>query len=45
MIGPVPSFFAKENGEYRWQVVLRGPDPASLLRDTKLTDGGLKWIR
>ncbi|NOH04150.1 MAG: primosomal protein N' [Chloroflexi bacterium] len=27
LIGPVPSFFAKENGEYRWQVVLRGTRP------------------
>jgi primosomal protein N' (replication factor Y) len=32
MIGPVPCFFAKVNGEYRWQIVLRGPDPAALLR-------------
>jgi primosomal protein N' (replication factor Y) len=35
LIGPVPCFFAKENGEYRWQIVLRGPDPKSLLRDMK----------
>jgi primosomal protein N' (replication factor Y) (superfamily II helicase) len=35
LIGPVPCFFAKENGEYRWQVVLRGPNPASLLQDMK----------
>jgi primosomal protein N' (replication factor Y) len=32
LIGPVPCFFAKLGGWYRWQVVLRGPDPASLLR-------------
>jgi primosomal protein N' (replication factor Y) len=38
MIGPVPCFFAKENGEYRWQVVLRGPDPAAVLRDLRLND-------
>jgi primosomal protein N' (replication factor Y) len=36
LIGPVPCFFAKENGEYRWQIVLRGPDPASMLRDVKM---------
>jgi primosomal protein N' (replication factor Y) len=36
LIGPVPSFFTKENGQYRWQIVLRGPDPISLLRDIKL---------
>ncbi|MCB0119849.1 MAG: primosomal protein N', partial [Anaerolineales bacterium] len=38
MIGPVPCFFAKENGEYRWQVVLRGPDPAAVLKDTRFAD-------
>ena len=32
LIGAVPCFFAKEGGLYRWQIVLRGPDPASLLR-------------
>jgi primosomal protein N' (replication factor Y) len=38
MIGPVPCFFAKENGEYRWQIVLRGPDPASVIRDLRITN-------
>ena len=38
MIGPVPCLFAKENGEYRWQVVLRGPDPAAVLKDTRFAD-------
>jgi len=38
LIGPVPCFFAKENGEYRWQIVLRSPDPTSLLRDMRLND-------
>jgi primosomal protein N' (replication factor Y) len=33
MIGPVPSFFAKLGGYYRWQIVLRGPDPESVLRE------------
>ena len=32
LIGPVPCFFAKINGVYRWQIILRGPDPASFLR-------------
>lgn len=36
LIGPVPSFFAKENGEYRWQIVVRSPDPVSLLKNFKL---------
>ena len=38
LIGPVPSFFSKVDGIYRWQIIVRGPDPASLLRDMKLTD-------
>ncbi len=32
LIGPVPCFFSKVNGQFRWQVVVRGPDPAALLR-------------
>ncbi|MBL8079746.1 MAG: primosomal protein N' [Anaerolineales bacterium] len=38
LIGPVPSFFAKENGEYRWQIVVRSPDPVSLLRGIMLNN-------
>lgn len=32
MIGPVPCFYGKQNTLYRWQIVLRGPDPAAILR-------------
>jgi primosomal protein N' (replication factor Y) len=32
LLGPVPCFFAKQGGLYRWQVILRGPEPASLLK-------------
>jgi primosomal protein N' (replication factor Y) len=38
LIGPVPCFFAKENGLYRWQIVLRSPDPVLLLKDMKISD-------
>ncbi len=38
LIGPVPCFFAKMGGWYRWQVVLRGPDPASLLQGKSLAN-------
>ena len=31
LIGPAPCFFSRLNGLYRWQIILRGPDPASLL--------------
>ena len=38
MIGPVPCFFAKVGGWYRWQIIMRGPNPASLLRGKTLTN-------
>ncbi len=31
LIGPAPCFFARQNGLHRWQILLRGPDPARLL--------------
>jgi len=36
VIGPVPCFFGKVGGYYRWQIVLRGANPKELLRDVKL---------
>jgi primosomal protein N' (replication factor Y) len=36
LIGPVPSFFSRVDGQFRWQIVLRGPDPASLLQGKRL---------
>jgi primosomal protein N' (replication factor Y) len=32
LIGPAPCFLERLAGMYRWQIILRGPDPASLLR-------------
>ncbi len=29
MIGPVPCFFSRVSGIYRWQIVLRGPNPTA----------------
>jgi primosomal protein N' (replication factor Y) len=43
MIGPVPSFFSRLGGYYRWQIVLRGPDPVSLLRDDALKRRLVDW--
>ncbi len=37
LIGPAPCFFEKTGGLNRWQIVLRGPDPASLLRGRNLS--------
>jgi primosomal protein N' (replication factor Y) len=32
LVGPAPCFFGRIGGIYRWQIVLRGPNPVSLLR-------------
>lgn len=40
IIGPVPCFFSKLYGRYRWQIILKGRNPAEILRDRTLTD----WI-
>jgi primosomal protein N' (replication factor Y) len=31
LIGPVPCFFLRRRGEYRWQIVVRAADPAPLI--------------
>ncbi len=38
LIGPAPCFFARVNGIYRWQIILRGPNPLSLIRG-RIPDG------
>ncbi len=32
MIGPVPCYYARVNGQYRWQIILRGAQPDALIR-------------
>lgn len=32
MVGPVPCFFERVRGKYRWQIILRGPNPAAMLK-------------
>lgn len=32
LIGPAPAFFARFAGQYRWQLLLLGEDPAAVLR-------------
>jgi len=39
LIGPVPCFLRKLRGKYRWQIVVRAPDPARFLRDKILPPG------
>lgn len=31
LIGPVPCFYRRVRGEYRWQIVVRSPDPRPLI--------------
>ena len=39
LIGPAPCFFSRIQGRYRWQIVVRAPDPTVLLRDVALPLG------
>ncbi|MCE5209567.1 MAG: primosomal protein N' [Chloroflexi bacterium] len=36
MIGPVPCYFGKLKGLYRWQILLRGPHPLQVIRGQTL---------
>jgi primosomal protein N' (replication factor Y) len=36
LVGPAPCFFGKINGENRWQIIVRSPDPALLARGRDL---------
>lgn len=38
MIGPVPCFFSRLEGRYRWQIILRGQDPIGFLRNRSLSE-------
>ncbi|MDJ0755598.1 MAG: primosomal protein N' [Ardenticatenaceae bacterium] len=33
ILGPQPPFFGRVDGRYRWQIVIRSPDPLNLLKD------------
>ena len=41
LVGPTPPYFAKIRGEYRWQLLVKGPDPVKLVRDHS---PGPEWI-
>jgi primosomal protein N' (replication factor Y) len=36
LVGPAPCFFGKINGESRWQIIVRSPDPAALAQGRAL---------
>jgi len=41
LIGPVPAFASRVRGRYRWQIILRGHDPAQALSHIALPQ---RWI-
>jgi primosomal protein N' (replication factor Y) len=45
IIGPAPCFYARQAGLYRWQIVLRGPDPLRLLSGRMHNRQGLDMLR
>jgi primosomal protein N' (replication factor Y) len=32
VVGPAPAYYSRRNGLYRWQILLRGADPAKIIR-------------
>jgi len=44
IIGPVPAFFARHRGYYRWQILVRAPDPARLLRGLDIPFGWRVYV-
>lgn len=34
IIGPVPAFYRKLRGDYRWQIIVRAPDPRAYIPET-----------
>ncbi len=41
ILGPVPPFFNRIDGRYRWQIVIRSPNPVRLLQDFPIPP---RWI-
>ena len=41
LIGPSPAFIPRIRGKFRWQIVVRGDDPAQLLAQVSVPQG---WI-
>lgn len=42
IIGPAPCFFYRRNRYYRWQIILRGPDPVEIFQGKHLPDWRLE---
>jgi primosomal protein N' (replication factor Y) len=41
VVGPVPAYFQKLRGEYRWQILVKGPNPARIIKEHP---PGQEWI-
>ena len=39
LIGPVPAYAQRVRGRYRWQVIIRSPDPVSIITHTPIPQG------
>jgi primosomal protein N' (replication factor Y) len=39
ILGPQPPYIPRIRGQHRWQILMRGRDPAALLRDTRFGEG------
>ncbi|MCB0134892.1 MAG: hypothetical protein KDD75_07280, partial [Caldilineaceae bacterium] len=39
LLGPAPAFFERYRGYYRWQILVRAPEPAALLRGLDIPFG------
>lgn len=39
IVGPAPAYPPRERGHYRWQILIRAPDPLALLRDIPIPQG------
>ncbi|MBI2854396.1 MAG: primosomal protein N' [Chloroflexi bacterium] len=41
IVGPVPAFVRRVRGRFRWQLIIRGSAPSSVIRNLQLPDG---WV-
>ena len=41
LFGPIPPFFSRLDGRYRWQIVIRSPDPRAFLDDFQVLG---RWV-
>jgi primosomal protein N' (replication factor Y) len=44
LLGPVPPFFHRVDGRFRWQILVRSPNPARMLESLRLPPGWLVEI-